>query len=58
MKNLKKLSRKDLKELRGAMEIPQYPDMCQNDAECPNGLKCGVYEGYDTNGWWIAKRCI
>ena len=55
MKNLKKLSRNVLKKVNGG----NYPDMCNSDAQCAAyGLSCGVYEGHDTNGGWIAYRCI
>ena len=55
MKNLKKLTREDLKKVNGG----NYPDMCNSDAQCAGyGLSCGVFEGHDQNGYWWAMRCI
>ena len=61
MKNLKKLSRKELKKVNGGrlQSLTEYPDMCHGNSDCaPYGLSCGVYEGKDENGWWTAYRCI
>lgn len=58
MKNLKKLSRENLKVVNGG-KLPQYPDMCHGAGDCAGyGLSCEVYCGTDTNGQWCAYRCI
>ena len=64
MKNLKKLSRNDLKAVRGAgvsgggdQEAVPALDMCspgQNDECKAYGLECGLYITKD----WSAMRCI
>jgi len=59
MKNLKKISRKDLKTVKGGKLLPEYADMCHGSADCaPYGLSCQVYSGSDTNGQWWAYRCM
>lgn len=56
MKNLKKLSREQLKQVQGGLE---YPDLCHGSGDCaPYGLKCQTFCGEDTNGQWCAYRCI
>lgn len=56
MKNLKKIKREDLKKIIGGNV---YPDMCHGDSDCAAyGLSCGIFEGHDTNGYWVALRCI
>ncbi|AJW62163.1 hypothetical protein VO54_00677 [Elizabethkingia miricola] len=58
MKNLKKLSRTDLKNLKGG----SYESMCtpgQNDMCGQYGLECGIFHGKDNAvGEWSAWRCI
>ncbi|WP_165689932.1 bacteriocin-like protein [Elizabethkingia bruuniana] len=56
MKNLKRLSRADLKEVQGG-KFPEAKDMCtpgQNDECAAYGLSCGLYWTRD----WKAMRCI
>ncbi|ATC39607.1 bacteriocin-like protein [Elizabethkingia anophelis] len=59
MKNLKRLSRTDLKNLKGGKA---YPDMCtpgKGDTCGQYGLSCGIYQGKDNAvGVWSAWRCI
>ena len=60
MKNLKKISRDELKKVVGGKKLPtDYNDMCHGSAECaPYGLSCQVFCGEDTNGQWCAYRCV
>lgn len=59
MKNLKKLSRQDLKKVDGGKALTNYPDMCHGSADCSQyGLSCEVYCGMDSNGQWCAYRCV
>ncbi len=61
MKNLKKISRKELKKVQGGKLpiVPDYPDMCHGSEDCAKyGLRCEVYAGSDTNGQWWAYRCV
>ncbi|WP_165571992.1 bacteriocin-like protein [Chryseobacterium vrystaatense] len=57
MKNLKKLSKDDLKKVKGG-----YGDMCNmgnNDSCAQYGLECGLYMGHDHSvGNWYALRCM
>ena len=59
MKNLKKLSRPDLKKVKG---YGSYDSMCtagKNDECRQYGLRCGVFIGHDNAvGEWAALRCI
>ena len=58
MKTLKKLSRAEMKNLKGIA----YDTMCtagKNDDCRQYGLRCGVFVGYDNAvGEWAALRCI
>ncbi|CAM3730319.1 hypothetical protein I6H88_17725 [Elizabethkingia bruuniana] len=58
MKTLKKLSRAEMKNLKGSA----YENMCtagKNDDCHQYGLRCGVFVGYDNAvGEWAALRCI
>lgn len=60
MKNFKKLSRTDLKNVKGG--LISYQDMCApgNGDICGQyGLSCGIYFGQDNSvGQWSAWRCM
>ncbi|MGG7440420.1 bacteriocin-like protein [Chryseobacterium arthrosphaerae] len=62
MKNLKRISREDLKSLKGGKPGGSYGDMCSlggNDICVQYGLECGLYFGHDNAiGTWYALRCI
>jgi len=59
MKKLKRLSRNELKDLKGGTS---YSDMCSlgnNDTCAQYGLECGIYIGRDNAvGEWMAFRCM
>lgn len=63
MKNLKKISRNDLKKVQGGKRPGgSYGDMCSlgaNDECAQYGLECGLYIGRDNAvGEWVALRCM